>query len=287
MRRVSLLFAAVAALLFTGCFDYATVPQGAKGKIIDRGGFHPEVYPPSRVSVGLHGRLILVDTTTHTVNETVTIRTKDNMNLVAQVRFQLRMGSKEKSLNAVFNDIKPIKGNLITLDQVYSTYGKMIVNKVTREVISPYNISDVNKNFNRISALIYQKVKEDFKPTPLAISDVALGKLDYPKIIDDAILSAAKRELEIAQAEADVQVKLTELQGKEKLAEGRYRIKLQEAKRIRDYNKMIASGVSDKLLVLRKIEVQEKMVEAIRGNNNVVYMPMEMMGSTSNMRILK
>jgi len=286
MRRVSLLFAIVAALLFTGC-SHQSVPQGTKGKIIDRSGFHPEVYPPSRVNVGMYGRLILVDTTTHTVNETVTIRTKDNMNLIAQVRFQLRMGSKEKSLNAVFNDIKPVDGNLITLDQVYNTYGKMIVNKVTREVISPYNIGDVNKNFNRISALIYQKVKEDFKPTPLAISDVALGKLEYPKIIDDAILSAAKRELEIKQAEADVQVRLTELQGKEKVAQGEYRVKMQKAKLDRDANKMIASGITPTLLKLRELENQALLIDAIKGNNNVIYLPADMMGNMQYMKSLK
>jgi len=288
MRKLySLLLIAAMTFLFTGCFDYAYVPQGTKGKILDRGGFHPEVYPPSRVEVGTHGHLVLVDTTTHTINETVTIRTKDNMNLVAQVRFQLRMGSKPTSLNAVFNDIKPIKGNTITLDQVYNTYGKMIVNKVTREVISPYNISDVNKNFNRISAAIYNQVKHDFKPTPLAISDVALGKLTYPKVIDEAILSAAKRELEIKRAQADVQVRLTELQGKEKVAKGEYRVKMQKAKLDRDANKMIAAGVTPVLLKLRELENQAALIEAIKGNNNVIYLPADMMGNMHYIQNLK
>ena len=89
--------------------NHKTVGQGEKGKILDRDGFQPEVYPPSRVNTGWHGTLVLVETTTHTVNETVTVRCKDDMNLIAQVRFQLRMGEQEKSLNAVFNDIKPVE----------------------------------------------------------------------------------------------------------------------------------------------------------------------------------
>ena len=274
------------AVMFSAC-SYESVPQGAKGKVLDRGGFHPEVYPPSRVDVGTYGKLILVDTTTHTVNETVTVRMNDNMNLVPQVRFQLRMGSKTKSLDAVFNDIKPKNGKLITLQQVYDTYGKMIVNKVTREVLSPYAIGDVNKNFNRISAAIYKKVKEDFKPTPLAISDVALGKLTYPKIIDDAIQAAAKRELEIKTAEADVQVKMTELTGREKLAAGKYRIAMQLAKRDRDANKMIAAGITPALLKLRELENQALLIEAIKGNQNVIYLPSDMMGNMQYMKSLK
>jgi len=104
--------------------------------------------------------------------------------------------------------------------------------------------------------------------------NVALGKLDYPDVIDRAIESAAKRELEIKQAEADVQVRLTELQGKEKVAEGEYRIKMQEAKRIRDYNKMIADGITPELLKLRELEVQEAMVNTInKGDATTIFIP--------------
>ena len=260
------------ALSFISC-SHQVVDQGTKGKVLDRSGFHPEVYPPSRVNVGLHGRLVLVETVTHTVNETITVRMADDMNLVAQVRFQLRMGEKEKSLNAVFNDIKPVEGsNLITLSQVYNIYGKLLVNKIAREVLSKYNIGDVNDNFNHISADIYNKTLTAFKPTPLIITDVALGKLDYPDVIDRAIEAAAKRELEIKQAEADVQVRLTELQGKEKVAEGEYRIRMQEAKRVRDYNKMIANGITPELLKLRELEVQEMMASRI-DKGDTVFIP--------------
>jgi len=50
---------------------------------------------------------------------------------------------------------------------------------------------------------------------------------------------------------------------------------------------MIASGISPALLTLRRIEVQEAMVEAIKSNSNVIYMPMEMMSSTTNFRKIK
>lgn len=266
------------SLLMVGC-GYETVPQGTKGKVLDRGGFNPEVYPPSRVYTGRYGHLILVETVTQTINEPITVRMKDNMDLIASVRFQLRMGNKDSSLNAVFNDILP-SDDRISLMQVYNVYGKVIVNKVSREVLSSYKIGDVQANFAKISADIYSQVKSEFKPTPLIITDVALGKLRYPKVIDDAILSAAKRNLEIAQAEADVAVKLTELAGKEKVASGEYRIKMQEAKRIRDYNKMIAQGITTQLLKLRELEVQEAMVTAIKsGSAAPVFIPYGSEGS--------
>ncbi len=280
MKKILLTIGLIAMMLFTsGCNQ--TVPQGTKGKVLDRSGFHPEVYPPSRVYVGWWGNLVLVETVTHTVNEKVTVRMKDDMNLIVQVRFQLRMGEKEQSLNAVFNDIKPIDSNQIALKQVYNVYGKMITNNITRKVLSQYNIGDVNDNFNHISADIYTQILEAFKPTPLIISDVALGKLDYPKVIDDAIEAAAKRELEIKQAEADVQVRLTELKGKEKVAEGEYRIKMQEAKRIKDYNAAIAEGITPELLELRKLEVQQELVNAIgEGDTTTIFVPYSALGTT-------
>ncbi len=280
MKKILLTIGLIGTMLLTsGCNQ--TVPQGTKGKVLDRSGFHPEVYPPSRVYVGWFGNLVLVETVTHTVNEKVTVRMKDDMNLIVQVRFQLRMGEKAKSLNAVFNDIKPIDSDQISLKQVYDVYGKMITNNITRRVLSQYNIGDVNDNFNHISADIYTQILEAFKPTPLIISDVALGKLDYPKVIDDAIEAAAKRELEIKQAEADVQVRLTELKGKEKVAEGEYRIKMQEAKRIKDYNAAIAEGITPELLELRKLEVQQELVNAIgEGDTTTIFVPYSALGTT-------
>ena len=171
MKTFRLFVALLLALSIVGC-SHETVPQGTKGKVLDRSGFNPEVFPPSRVNVGWYGHLVLVETVTQTMNEPITIRMKDNMNLKANVRFQLRMGNKYSSLNAVFNDIKPTD-KIITLRQVYNVYGKMIVNKVAREVLSSYNISDVQANFAKISSDIYQQVKVEFKPTPLIISDVA------------------------------------------------------------------------------------------------------------------
>ena len=273
MSKILTMIAMIAVVMFSGCSN-ETVPNGYIGKIIDRNGFHPEIYQPSRVNVGMHGHLILVQTTSSTRNEVVTVRMKDDMNLVAQVRFKIRMGEKEVSRNFVFNDIVPVDGKTITLNQIYALHGKALVNKAVREVLGTYNMADVNDNFNKISADIYNKTLDLFKPTPLIVTDVALGKLDFPQVIDDAIESAAKRELEIKQAEADVQVRLTELKGKEELAKGAYRVKMQEAKRIRDYNKMIGEGITPQLLELRRLEVQEAMVGTIeKGDATTIFIP--------------
>jgi uncharacterized surface protein with fasciclin (FAS1) repeats len=94
-------------------------------------------------------------------------------------------------------------------------------------------------------------------------------------------MAAAKRELEIKQAQADVQVRLTELKGKEQVAKGEYRIKMEEARRIKDYNAAIAEGITSQLLELRKLEVQQALVQAIdKGDTTTIFVPYSALGTT-------
>jgi len=54
-------------------------------------------------------------------------------------------------------------------------------------------------------------------------------------------------------------------------------LKCKRQKRIADYNKMIGKSVTPQLIELRQLEVQEKMMDNLKGNPNVVYMPYSMM----------
>jgi len=278
MKKIlsSLLLAGLVMFTATGC-SKQTCEQGTKCKVLSATGFEPEIYPPSRVTVGYsqYNKLIAVDTTTHTVNETITVRMADKLNLVVQIRFQLRMGEKTESLDAVFNDIIPKNGNTITLQEVYHIYGALVANRAAREVLSKYKNDQVSPNFARISKEIRAAVKQGFKPTPLIVSDVALGKLVFPKVIDDAIQAEATRTLAIKTTQAEVQRQLAAAKGQELLADSAYRIKMKEAQRIHDFNVKVGRGITPALLKMRALEVQEKMAE----NKNAVFAPYEAFGT--------
>jgi len=279
----------LAMIVMTGCNEQ--VPAGYGGKILGKNGWQPEIYPPSKVWVDTTftftpEKLFLYQTTTQKFVQPIKILLKDKLTLNAEIVFRGRITTNKKIINGLFNDM-PMNDNIVQTSEVYNTYGKMIVLNTAREVISKYNVDEVNKNYARITIELYEAIKPKLEGLPIQISDVTLGNIQYPKIVTEAIEKAKQRRMAIEQEKAQVQIELEKAKGREQVAKAEYRIKMLEAKRIRDYNKMIEQGVTPNLLKLRKLEVQEKMVEAIKENKNVVYMPMDMMNGSTNMRIIK
>lgn len=269
---------AVSALTLSGCNEQ--VPAGHKGKILGKAGFQPEIYPPSKVWVNeafpfgfstVNEKLYLVETTTKMYKEPVKILLKDKLTLTADVRFRGRINGSDKIINTIFNDMK-MNDSIITTDEVYQVYAKMIIRNTAREVISQYNVDEINQNYARVTTELYNAIKPKLVGLPIEISDVALGNIGYPKIVTDAIEAAKKRQMEIEQEKADVQVKLTKKKGEEALAKADYRIKMIEANQMHDYNKKIAAGITPDLLELRRLDLREKELEKWNGTLPTTYM---------------
>ena len=249
------------AISFTACNE--AVPAGHVGKILGKSGMQPEIYPPSRVWLANNPwnfnpeRLILVETTTQKFVEPIKVLLKDKLTLHFTVVFRGRITTNQKKLNSIFNDMKVSGTKPITAEQVYQVYGKMVVLNTAREVVSKYNVDEVNRNYARITAELYNTLTPKLAGLPIDISDVTIGEIEYPEIVTNAIEAAKKRRMEIEQEKANVQIALTKKAGQEELAKAEYRIKMLEAKRIRDYNAMTAKGITPALLDLRALDLRE------------------------------
>lgn len=257
----------ILALSLTGC--YKTVPPGNVGKVKGAAGFQPEVYPPSRIWLDntltmVPEELFLVETTTKKYAQPITVLLQDKLTLSADIVFRGRITGSDKVLNGIFNDIK-MDDNIVTVDEVYEIYGKMLVMNTAREIISKYNVDEVNKNYARITVELYNAIKPKLEGLPIEISDITLGNIQYPDIVTKAIEQAKEKQMAIEKTEAEVQIRLAEAKGREQVAEADYRIKMLEAKRVRDYNKMTAEGITDALLELRKLELKQIELEKWNG----------------------
>lgn len=272
MKFISSLF--VAALL-TGC-SYDTVPPASKGKILTTAGYEPDVLESGKYTLWGRDQLITLDTSTTTYKETVDVVLADKLTLSADIRFRGRIAGDQKTINAMFNDLKAGEDNNVSFSEVYSTYGRMAVRNKTREIISQYNVEDVHKNYSRLSKEIGSALTVALKGTPLEISDIALGRIAYPKVVTDAINAAKERDLAIKKEQAQAKIMLVKKKNERALAEANYQVEITNAKAVRDKNKIIGQGVTDELIELRRLEVLEKMSE----NKNAVFMPVEAMTST-------
>lgn len=253
-------------LSFTSCSEQ--VPQGHVGKILTKNGFNTEVFPPSKVWVdnGITAinpdKLILVETTTRKYNEPITVLLSDKLELQAEIVFRCRTKSDDQViLNGIFNDIK-LDDSVITTDEVYNIYAKMVILNTARSVISKYNVDEVNQNYERITTELYLAVKPKLENLPIEISDITIGNVRYPATVTAAIEKANERRMLIIQEEANVQIALTKAKGQEEVAKASYNIKMLEAKQTKDYNQMISSGLTKELLELKQLELETLKVQA-------------------------
>lgn len=266
MNKLILSVAAIAVLTLTGCNEL--VPGGTKGKILGKNGWQPEVYPPSKVWVDTFTfnpeKLYFIETTTQKFSQPITVLLKDKLSINAEIVFRGRVTENEKVINGLFNDM-PMNDNIVTTSEVYETYGKMVVLNTAREVISKYDVDEVNTNYARITTELYNAISPKLVGLPIDISDVTIGNIQYPPIVTAAIEAAKERRMAIEKEEAQVQIELTKKAGQEEIAKADYAIKMLEAKRIRDYNEMTAKGITPELLKLRELELRQIELEKWNG----------------------
>ena len=271
MHTIKLLITTLIISLTVGC-SFQTIPPTAKGKILTTAGYSPDILPPGKITTWGRDSLITIQTNTATYSEPISVVLSDKLTLKVDVKFRGRLAGSDQVINSMFNDIVPREGQ-VTFHSVYKVYGRMAVRNKAREVISQYSVDDVHKNYARLSQELAVAIRSALVNTPLEVSDVMLGNIQYPEVVTSAITLAKERELSIKKEEAQAQIDLTKKKNERLLAEADYQIQITRAKAIRDKNKIIGQGVTAQLIELRRLEVLEVMAE----NKSAVFMPVEAM----------
>uniref|UniRef100_A0AB39CCC5 SPFH domain protein n=1 Tax=Pseudomonas phage RVTF4 TaxID=3236931 RepID=A0AB39CCC5_9VIRU len=266
--------ALVATVALTGC-SFETIPPAYKGKILTTTGYNPEILEPGKLTTWGRDKLILLETGTRTVTETITVKMQDKLDLTFDVRMRTRIGGSDKALNGMFNDIQ-VKDSIVSLPQIYSVYGLDVVQSTARSIVGKYNTEDVAANFDKITSELQERLVKNMANSPLEVSNVTLGNLQYPKVITDAIEKQSERKLAIETETNQQAIEAVKRENQLKLAQMDQDIELTKARTLRDANQITANGLTPMLLSYRALEVQEKMAE----NNNAIFVPYEAMGTS-------
>jgi len=261
------------AMLAAGC-SRETVPPAAKGKILSTTGYSVDVKETGKHWLYWWEQLVVLDTSTQTISEKVTVKLQDDLDLTFDVNFRTRIGGSESTINSMFNDIKHQDYN-VTLPMVYRVYGRDVVHKTAREVVSSYYTKEISKNFKKINEELHAELSAAMKNSPLEVSNITIGAVQWPTLITEAIEKQQSRELAIQTEVNDQAVKMVQKENELKLAQADYEVRMTKAKAIRDENRITAEGLNPVLLQYRQIEMMEKMAE----NQNAVFMPFEAMSS--------
>lgn len=274
MKRIMAALLVMATLVLGGC-GYSTVPPAAKGKILSTTGYSPGVYETGKYLLWGRDEMVILDTSTQTYGEAISVKMMDNLDLKFTVKFRTRIAGDEKVINSMFNDIKH-QDYQVTLPMVYKVYGQDVVQSTARSVVGKYTTEEVAANFDKITADLYTQLTAKMKGSPLEMSNITLANLDYPDTVDAAYNAQAERKLEI-ETEANRQaVNMVKKTNELALARANYDIEMKKAETLRDTNATTGAGLSDKLLAYRALEVQEKMAE----NKSAVFVPYDAIGSS-------
>lgn len=278
MKLLSKMGIVLAMVIGASACSPVTIPPAHKGKFLTPSGYQTEVLEAGKYWEGIREDLILIETQTATYTENVKVILQDKLTLFVEVRFRGRIDGSDRVINAMFNDILAGPDDRLVFNEVYAVYGKMAIQNKTREVVSRYTVDEVHKNYARLSGEISEALTAVLENTPLQISDIAVGNIQYPELVTKAINQAEERRLAIAKEEAQAAIEMTKKKNELKLAEANYMVRLKKAEAVRDENLIIGEGVTPELLELKRLEVAEKLAESANDSSKV-FLPIEALTS--------
>jgi hypothetical protein len=266
--------AMVAVIALQGC-SFEVIPPAFKGKVLTTTGYNKEILEPGKTTLWGRDELVLLETGTRTVAETITVKMEDKLDLTFDVKFRTRIGGNEKVLNAMFNDIQ-VKDKRVTLQQVYGVYGLDVVQSTARSVVGKYKTEEVGANFDTITSELAERLTKAMVNSPLEVSNITLGGLRYPEVITSAIEKQSERRLAIETETNQQAIETTKRTNQLALAQLDRDIELTKARTLRDSNAITADGLSPMLLAYKALDVQAQMAE----NKAAVFVPYEALGNT-------
>lgn len=273
-KKLAIASMIAATVVMTGC-SREVVGPGELGKVLSTSGYSADLKQTGKYWLWFTENMVVLDLTTQTLSEKMSVKMSDDLQLDFQVRARVRIRNDERIINAMFNDIRH-RDYRVNLPMVYAVYGRDEVSNAARSVISKYKIKEFANNFDRINQELQVELSKRMKNSPIEISNVTIGEVVYPPVITKAIEDQMERELAIQTEKNNQAIEMERKANRVELEHKNYEIEMIKARAIRDYNKITADGLNPMLIQYRQLEVMEKMAE----NNNAVFVPYESLNNT-------
>ncbi len=213
------------------------VPQAHRGRLFNRTGplafyiggegFTGPVLEPGTYRTGTYNEIMLVDCSTVTAHDPLTVLTQDGVQFGIDIYVRFSANCSDQSVTDIMASLSPAEDHTITTQQLFETYVRPAIAGVVREVISPHRANEINNLHQEILADIRQRFMEEVDAHEgeiIQVYEVSLSNLDFPATMDTAneeravqtiLRDKAVAERERVQAEIATAVTRRELMQRE------------------------------------------------------------------------
>ena len=204
-------------LAATGCATM-DIPQAHRGRMFERTGawrgyrggrgFVGKVLGPGTYYTGLYDEVMLINCSTVTQHDPLTVLTKDGVQFGLDMYVRFSANCADESVEQMLTSLSPDVEGAISTKQLFETFVRPSIGAVVREVISPYRASEINDKHDEILSAIRKKFLqtiESHEGNIIKIYEVSLSNLDFPEAMDmanvDRAVQAILRDKAIAERE--------------------------------------------------------------------------------------
>ena len=215
---------AATTIALAGCGQRVEVPPAHIGKIMTNKGYQEGFISTSKFRLDTCwagtacDKLVLLDASDKSKTESIDVFMPEDK-LMMRVVVQSTLTVNPKKSEALFNTLpqskieKEDQLSIIAWETIYNTYAKQIILAEAGEFVSKFTIPHIASNREAVNAQLRAHLTKQIEArTPFQARYVGLVDVQYPKMIVDAQLNAAKRREQIQQEEAELEVSKVQLE---------------------------------------------------------------------------
>lgn len=198
----------LASVLATTACSTMDIPQAYRGRMFERTGawkgyrggrgFVGKVLRPGTYYTGLYDEVMLVDCSTVTQHDPLTVVTKDGVQFGLDMYVRFSANCADESVEHMLGTLSPGGDMTITSKQLFETFIRPSIGAVVREVVSPYRASEINDKQDEILTQIrkrFVQTIDSHEGDVIKIYEVSLSNLDFPEAMDAANVDRAVQSI--------------------------------------------------------------------------------------------
>ena len=284
---------AATTIALAGCGQRVEVPPASIGKIMTNKGYQEGFINTSKFRLDTCwpgtacDKLVLLDASDKSKTETIDVFMPEDK-LMMRVVVQSTLTVNPKKSEALFNTLPQSKIgeedqiSVIAWDTIYNTYAKQIILAEAGEFISKFTIPHIASNREAVNAQLRTHLTKQIEArTPFQARYVGLVDVQYPKMIVDAQLNAAKRREQIQQEEAELEVSKVQLE--RELQEARLKRQIEVERAETESATQRAQAVTLTPMYLEKLRIDNEAAKIAKWNGAL---PTTTMGDAAVLKTL-